>query len=200
MTQQFSQADIDAAIAEGKRFVAEHWGWFMVLGIVLLILGIAAIAFPQISSLAVELWVGWTLLIAGIAFVIHAFTAKDWGGGFWLQLLLGVLYVLAGASLVVFPVSGMVTLTVLLAALFLAEGVLQVIMSLRVRGHGGWIWLLISGLIAIAAGALIALKLPSSAAWALGLLAGINLISTGWGFVFMALAGRRVQQGAPATA
>jgi uncharacterized membrane protein HdeD (DUF308 family) len=67
-------------------------------------------------------------------------------------------------------------------------------MAFRVRPHEGWGWLVLSGLIAVAAGALITLGLPSSAAWALGLLAGINLISTGWGFLFLALAGRRARQ------
>jgi uncharacterized membrane protein HdeD (DUF308 family) len=78
--------------------------------------------------------------------------------------------------------------------MFLAEGVLEIIMAFRVRPHEGWGWLILSGLIAVAAGALITLGLPSSAGWALGLLAGINLISTGWGFLFLALAGRRAGQ------
>jgi uncharacterized membrane protein HdeD (DUF308 family) len=102
-----------------------------------------------------------------------------------------VLYVVAGAYLAFFPLTGIITLTILLAALFIVEGGLEISMALRVRPHEGWGWLLLSGLVAVAVGLLIAFGLPSSAAWAIGLLAGINLISTGWGFLFLALAGRR---------
>ena len=95
--------------------------------------------------------------------VVHAFSIQGWRG-FLLGLLVGALYVVAGGWLAFFPFTGIVTLTLLLAALFLAEGVLEVIMAMRVRPHEGWVWLLLSGLIAIAVGAMIAAELPSSAA------------------------------------
>ena len=97
----------------------------------------------------------------------------------------------AGGWLAFFPFTGIITLTLLLAALFLAEGVLEVMMAMRVRPHQGWGWLLLSGLVAIAVGVMIAAGLPSSAVWAIGLLTGINLLSTGVSFVVLALAGRR---------
>ena len=103
---------------------------------------------------------------------------------------------MAGGWLAFFPFTGIITLTILLAALFLAEGVLEVILAFRVRPHEGWGWLLLSGLVAIAVGALIAAELPGSAVWAIGLLAGVNLISTGVSFVVLALAGRRGGHGA----
>jgi uncharacterized membrane protein HdeD (DUF308 family) len=105
-----------------------------------------------------------------------------------------------GGWLAFFPFTGIITLTILLAALFLAEGVLEVIMAMRVRPHEGWGWLLISGLIAIVVGVMIAAELPGSAAWAIGLLAGINLLSTGVSFVVLALAGRRAGHAAPVPA
>src|SRR5690349_21567814 len=123
--------------------------------------------------------------------------AAQWRGFLW-ELLLGLLYAVAGAYLAFFPLTGIITLTILLAAMFLVEGVLEIVMAFRVRPHEGWGWLVLSGLIAVAAGALITLGLPSSAGWALGLLAGINLISIGWGFLFLALAGRRARQVAAA--
>jgi len=131
--------------------------------------------------------------------LIHAFSIKEWRG-FLLELLIGVLYLVAGGWLAFFPFTGIITLTILLAALFLAEGVLEVIMAVRVRPHEGWAWLLLSGLVAVAVGLLIAYELPSSAAWAIGLLAGVNLLSTGVSFIVLALAARRVGQGAPTTA
>jgi uncharacterized membrane protein HdeD (DUF308 family) len=199
MTEQFSQADVDAALAAARRAIAERWGWFLALGIVLLLAGVAAIAFPLLSTIAAKVALGWIFLAGGAMLIIHAFSIKEWRG-FLLGLLIGLLYLVAGGWLAFFPFTGIVTLTILLAALFLAEGVLEVIMAVRVRPHEGWGWLLLSGLVAIAVGVLIAYELPSSATWAIGLLAGVNLLSTGASFVVLALAGRRIGQGTPATA
>jgi len=199
MTEQFSRSDVDTAIAAARAAIAERWGWFLALGIVLVLAGAAAIAFPLLSTIAAKIALGWIFLAGGGMLLIHAFSIKEWRG-FLLELLIGVLYLVAGGWLAFFPFTGIVTLTILLAALFLAEGVLEVIMAVRVRPHEGWVWLLLSGLVAVAVGVLIAYELPSSATWAIGLLAGVNLLSTGISFVVLALAGRRAGQGAPATA
>jgi len=199
MAQQFSQADIDAALAEAKRQIADHWGWFLALGIFLVLAGAAAILFPLLSTIATKIMLGWIFLISGILMLIHAFSIKQWGG-FLMGLLLGVLYVVAGGWLAFFPFTGIITLTLLLAAMFLVEGVLEAVMAFRVKPHEGWGWMLFSGIVAIAVGLMIAYQLPSSAAWAIGLLAGINLLSTGISFIVLALAGRRGAQAVPATA
>jgi uncharacterized membrane protein HdeD (DUF308 family) len=199
MTEQTSQADINATIAGARRQIADNWGWFLALGIVLIIAGVAAIAFPLLSTIATKIALGWIFLIAGAFIVVHAFPIRQWQG-FLLSLLIGALYLVAGACLAFTPFAGVVALTILLAALFLAEGVLELIMAVRIRPHEGWGWLLLSGLVAIAVGALIAAELPSSAAWAIGLLTGINLLSSGASFAALALAGRRVGRGAPVPA
>jgi uncharacterized membrane protein HdeD (DUF308 family) len=190
MADQLSQADIDAALAEGRRQVAEHWGCFLGLGIFLMLAGVAAVAFPLLSTIASKIALGWIFLAAGALMVVHAFSIRQWGGFLW-NLLVGVLYLVAGGWLSFFPFTGIVTLTLLLAALFIAEGVLEVIMAVRVRPHEGWVWLLLSGLVAIAVGIMISAQLPSSATWAIGLLTGINLLMTGASFTALALAGRR---------
>ena len=199
MTDQVSRVDVDAAIAAARIVIAERWGWFLALGIVLLLAGVAAIAFPLLSTIAAKIALGWIFLVGGVVLLVHAFSIKGWRG-FLMELLIGALYVVAGGWLAFFPFTGIVTLTILLAALFLAEGVLEVVMALRVRPHEGWGWLLLSGLVAIAVGVLIAYELPSSATWAIGLLAGVNLVSTGVSFIVLALAGRRIGRAAPATA
>ena len=199
MTEQFSQADIDAALAAARKAIADNWGWFMTLGILMVLAGVAAIAFPLLSTIAAKIALGWIFLLSGVLLVIHAFSIQQWRG-FLLGLLLGALYVVAGGWLAFFPLAGIVSLTILLAALFLAEGVLEVIMAVRVRPHEGWGWLLLSGLVAMAVGALIAAELPSSATWAIGLLAGVNLLSTGVSFIVLALVGRRAGSGAAVTA
>jgi uncharacterized membrane protein HdeD (DUF308 family) len=190
MSDQVSRADVAGALAEIRQQVAAHWGWFLALGLVLIVAGCAAIAFPLLSTVAVKIALGWVFLVGGILMIVHAFSASQWRGLVW-EVLLGLLYVLAGAYLAFFPLTGIITLTILLAAMFIVEGGLEISMALRVRPHEGWVWLLLSGLVAVAVGLLIAVGLPSSAAWAIGLLAGINLISTGWGFLFLAFAGRR---------
>ena len=144
MTEQVSQADVDAAIAAARRAIAERWGWFLALGIILLLAGAAAIAFPLRSTIAAKVALGWIFLAGGAVLVVHAFSIKEWRG-FLLGLLIGLLYLVAGGWLAFFPFTGIVTLTILLAALFLAEGILEVIMAVRVRPHEGWIWLLLSG-------------------------------------------------------
>jgi uncharacterized membrane protein HdeD (DUF308 family) len=199
MTQQSSQAQSDAALAEAGREMARHWGWFLALGVLLIIAGMAAIAFPFISTIAAKIAIGWIFMIGGIAELIHAFNVQRWGGFFW-NLLIGLLYLVVGGWLAFFPLTGILSLTIVLAALFIAEGVMEAIMASRVRPREGWGWLLVSGLVAIAAGVLIALELPSSAVWALGLLAGINLLFSGWSFIFLALSGRRAGENTTAAA
>ena len=94
--------------------------------------------------------------------------------------------------------TGLLTLTILLAALFFAEGIMEILMAFRVRPHDGWGFLLLSGIAALAVGVLIAIDLPGSAAWALGLLFGINLLFTGSSYVALALAGRKASEVATA--
>jgi uncharacterized membrane protein HdeD (DUF308 family) len=184
------RVDVIVNVAEVRRHVAENWGWFLGLGIVFLIAGFASIAFPLLSTIAAKIALGWIFMISGLVALLHSFRITAWGG-FLLNLIIGALYIFVGAYLAFFPFTGIITLTLLLAALFLAEGLLQVAMAWRVRPHEGWGWLFFSGCVAIGAGALIALGLPGSATWAIGLLVGINLLSTGMGFVLLALAARR---------
>src|SRR5882762_5533488 len=98
MTDQLSKIDIDAALAEAKRQISDHWGWFLVLGILLIVAGVAAIGFPLLSTIATKIMLGWIFLVAGVLMVIHAFSIKQWQG-FILELLIGVLYVVAGGWL-----------------------------------------------------------------------------------------------------
>lgn len=190
MTQQLSQTDIESAIEAARAQIKRNWGWFLALGIVFVLAGLAAIAFPLLSTIATKIVLGWIFLAGGVLMILHAFSASGWRG-FLLGLLIGILYVVAGGWLAFFPFTGIITLTILLAALFLAEGVLEAIMAFRVRPHEGWVWLLLSGLVAVAVGVMIAMGLPSSATWAIGLLTGINLLMTGASFIALALAGRR---------
>lgn len=198
MAQPLTVTDLELKLGETRRLIAEKWGWFLALGIVLILAGLAAIAFPLLGTIAVKIMLGWLFLIGGVVMIMHAFQAPGWQGFLW-ELLVGILYAVAGAYLAFFPLTGLLTLAILLAVMFIIEGVFEVIQAFRVRPHEGWGFLLLSGIAALAVGVLITLSLPSSAEWALGLLAGINLLFSGWSYVFLALAGRRAHESAAAT-
>ena len=198
MAQPLTVTDLDLKLRETSRLIAEKWGWFLALGIALIVAGLAAIAFPLLGTIAVKIMLGWLFLIGGVLMIMHAFQAPGWQGFFW-ELLVGILYAVAGAYLAFFPLTGLLTLAILLAVMFIIEGVFEVVQAFRVRPHEGWGFLLLSGIAALAVGVLITLSLPSSAEWALGLLAGINLLFSGWSYVFLALAGRRAHESAAAT-
>ena len=167
--------------------VAEHRTWFMILGILLIVLGAVAIAFPLVTTITAKIFLGWLFLIGGIVQIIHAFSTQRWSE-FFLNVLIGALYVLAGAWLAFFPLTGILTLTVLLAVMFIVQGALELGMAFRMRPQQGWVWMLVAGIIAILAGLLIIAELPSSAVWAIGLLVGINMIITGFAYLLLPLA------------
>ena len=170
--------------------ISENRTWFMMLGILLIVLGIAAVAFPLVFTIAAKVFLGWLFLIGGVFQVIHAFSTKTWSE-FLIDLLIGALYIFAGGWLAFFPLTGILTLTILLAAMFMIQGVLEAGMAVRMRPTVGWGWVLVSGIMSIVVGALIFAGLPSSAAWAIGLLAGINMISSGWAYLSLAMAADR---------
>jgi len=161
-------------------------GWFIFLGILLLLAGIAALVFPLAGSLAAELMIGIAFLVASVAQVIHAFGARRWSGFLW-QLLGGLLFGFAGIVLVLNPLRGLVTLTVFLAVVLVVEGIFRVATAFRIRPRRGWGWVLTGALLGIGAGVLIFLGLPVSAVWALGVLVGINLLFAGMSFLVLAM-------------
>ena len=128
--------------------------------------------------------IGWFLLIAGAITLWHAFQARGWGDAL-LSALIGVLQLAAGVYLAFFPLTGLVGLTLLLGALFASQGVIEGLMSLRSRPHSGWGWMAASGAASLALGFLLILGLPGTALWALGLMLGINFLTSG--LMFLAL-------------
>ncbi|ODA68958.1 acid-resistance membrane protein [Methyloligella halotolerans] len=172
--------------------ITENRTWFFILGILLIILGAVAIAFPFLTTIATKIFIGWLFLIGGIVQIFHAFSTKGWSE-FFLNLLMGVLYLIAGAWLAFFPLTGIITLTIFLAAMFAIQGVLEIAMGLRMRPHDGWGWMLFAGIVALAVGIMIVMNLPTSAAWAIGLLVGINLVMTGSAYLFLPMAASRAQ-------
>src|SRR2546427_10029619 len=131
-----------AAVAHAGDQVVQHRGWFIFLSLLLIVAGAAAIAFPVLSTFAVELWAAIAFVIAGVAQTVHAFAARSWGG-FLLGLLVGLLYLATGVVLWLNPIGGMVALTVFLAAVLVVDGVFRSVLAFQIRPRPGWRWLLI---------------------------------------------------------
>lgn len=166
------------------------WGWLLALGIIFVVGGIFAIFAPGAASLAVTLVVAIVFAWLGVMQIIQAFSVRSWGGFIW-QLLIGIV-LLAGGLIVYFnPLAGTAFLTLVVAAMFIVKGVIQLILGFQMRPHAGWGWMVASGILAIVVGVLIWRNWPISALWALGTLAGISLIFSGWTYIFLSMAVRR---------
>jgi uncharacterized membrane protein HdeD (DUF308 family) len=188
------QQDVTKLQSQMRAAVREHWKTFLIEGIVLSILGLAAIIVPQLASLAVTIYLAWMFLIMGILGLVMTFWARGMPG-FWWSLISAVLAIAAGAILLARPMQGVLTLTIVLGAFFLAEGVATIMYALEHRRElsGRSSWLIVSGAVDIIIAGLIITGLPSSAEWAIGLLVGINLLFGGSSLIGMALAARQGQ-------
>jgi uncharacterized membrane protein HdeD (DUF308 family) len=191
MTLPQTPQDIGELQSKMNAAVKAHWKAFLFEGIVLAILGVAAMIVPPLASLAVTIFLGWMFLIGGIAGLFATFWARQMPG-FWWSLFSAALAVLAGGLLLTRPMQGILTLTIVVGAYFLAEGVVTIMYALEHRRKLSerWSWLLVSGLLDILISFLIIAGLPGSAEWAIGLLVGINLVLGGVSLVAMALAAR----------
>jgi uncharacterized membrane protein HdeD (DUF308 family) len=154
------------AVAEAMR---EHWVLFLVEGIVLVLLGVLAIVIPPLATLAVTILLGWLFLISGVVGLVTTFWAKG-APGFWWSLISAIIAIVAGMILLAWPISGSVSLTLVLIVFFIMEGVASVMYGIEHRrettGRGGW--MIVSGVIDLILAAIIFSGLPGSALWALG--------------------------------
>ena len=185
------QEDISKLQSKVRAAAREHWKAFLIEGILLAILGLAAIIVPPLASLAVTIFLGWMFLVTGVAGLVVSFWARAMPG-FWWSLISAALAVLAGGILLARPMQGVLTLTIVVGAYFLAEGVFTIMYALEHRRElsGRWSWLLVAGLMDLLIAFFIIAGLPGSAEWAIGLLVGINLLFGGATLIGMALAAR----------
>lgn len=167
------------------------WTWMAVLAVICIVGGFMALLNPFGATILAVVLAGWVFLIQGVVQVIHAFRVRDWPGFLW-SLGLGVLSLLVGFVLVADPLAGSVSLTLLVAVLFLITGVAKTMFALSLRPAGGWVWVLVSGLVSMALGVMILAGLPATVATILGLLLGIELVSNGVLFLFVAMGLRKL--------
>jgi uncharacterized membrane protein HdeD (DUF308 family) len=168
-----------------------HWKLFLFQGIVMVILGIAAIAAPGYASVAVDIYVGWLFLLSGVVGIVASFYAGNVSGFLW-TFVTALLSIAVGVMLLWKPAEGTVSLTMVLTAFLIFEGVFQTAASFGYRDllPGSWGWMLASGLADLLLAAFIIWAWPDSAAWTLGLIVGVNLITSGAAVGMMAVAGR----------
>jgi uncharacterized membrane protein HdeD (DUF308 family) len=181
--------DIQRAAAATLK---EHWVMFLVEGVVLLVLGATAVVLPPIATLAVTILLGWLFLVSGVVGLVTTYWMRH-APGFWWSLLSAVLAIVVGVMLLASPLIGAFSLTLVLIAFFLVEGVVSIMFALDHRRElsGQWGWMLVSGLIDLALALMIFAGLPSTAAWAVGLLVGINMLFGGTALIAMALHARK---------
>ena len=170
-----------------------HWLLFLAQGIAMMVLGALAVIWPQISTLAIEFYVGWMFLISGVIGLFTMFVASDAAAIVW-SLLTAVLSLFVGVLLLWHPVEGAVSLTLVLISFFMTEGIFQIAAAIRYREAfpDSWGWLLMSGLADLALAAMLIWGWPSAATSALGLIAGVSLITSGLAIVMVAAAARNM--------
>jgi uncharacterized membrane protein HdeD (DUF308 family) len=187
-----NQPDIGAAF---RKSVQEHWRAFLVEGIVLVVLGLAAIALPPIAGIATAVVLGWLFLIGGIVGLIATFNQKN-APGFWWALISAAIAVLAGGVLLANPAAGVATLTYVLIAFFVIDGVIIMVMAFEHRRElsGRWEWMMLGGVMDLVLAAIIIAGLPGTLAWALGLLVGIDLLFGGFSLIAMAMSAKSLSR------
>jgi uncharacterized membrane protein HdeD (DUF308 family) len=177
--------DIQSLQIQVPHEVAQQWGWFLVFGIVLLLLGIAAVIRSFAATVATMMFFGILLLIACGIEVAQAVLVGQWAGFFY-HLLAAILFGVIGFMLVIRPVISAEALTVVMAAFFLIGGFFQLIASIAVA-QPGWGWEALNGIIGVVLGGLIIAQWPASGLWVIGLFIGVDLIFYGWAWVAFAL-------------
>ena len=186
-------------IAKFQRAVAsalhEHWVLFLVEGVVLLVLGATAVVLPLLATLALTIIIGWLFLVSGVVGLVTTFWMRQ-APGFWWSLISAVLGVAVGFVLLASQLSGAFSLTLVLVVFFIIEGAASIMFALDHKREltGKWGWMLVSGIVDLVLGAMIFGGLPSTSAWAIGLLVGINMVFGGAALIAMALHARNSAQ------
>jgi uncharacterized membrane protein HdeD (DUF308 family) len=187
-----NQPDVKGFQRAVANALHEHWVLYLVEGVVLLVLGATAIVIPPLATLAVTILFGWLFLVSGVMGLFTTFWMRQ-APGFWWALISAVLGIVVGVVLLASPLRAEFSLTIVLVAFFIIEGAASIMFALDHRRElsGRWGWMLVSGIVDLVLGAMIFAGLPSTAAWAIGLLVGINMMFGGSALIGMALHARK---------
>jgi len=166
-------------------------GWAIALSVLLIVAGILAIVVPPAAGIAVAVLVAWLLVLGGVAHLALAWHIRSTGGLIW-EVLVGLLYLAVAVYILVWPVAGLASLTLLLACYLFVKGILVLILAFRIRPLRGSGWLFFDGVAALILGAMIGLSWPSSSEWAIGTLIGISMLFAGATRLPLAIEARRL--------
>jgi uncharacterized membrane protein HdeD (DUF308 family) len=168
----------------------KNWAWLLGFGILSILLGTLGLGMTfGLTLVSVQLF-GILLVVGGVFQLFHAFKCKGWKSTIW-HLLIALLYVVAGVLMVVDPLLASATLTLVIAWILIAVGIMRGVMAFQLRPASGWYWPLISGIVSIALGSMIIAEWPASGLWVIGLFVAVELIFNGWSYIFVALAARK---------
>ncbi|WP_435157248.1 HdeD family acid-resistance protein [Haladaptatus sp. DFWS20] len=172
------------------------WKTLLATGTIIAVVGVLAIFFPFLAGLTLSVLLGAALLVGAALHAVHAFSAGNWKGVLW-QVVLAIVYAVAGVSLIVNPVFGLATLTILVIAYLAVIGVVEIVMGIALRPEKNWGWVVASGVVSLLLAGLLFAGWPASAAWALGLLFGVSLLTSGLSMVGLAMGGREAEREMP---
>ena len=184
---------IGASIAAGLDKIHDSWGWFIALGIALIVLGGVCILGDVTATLATVLAFGWLLIVGALVALIQAFQLRTWSG-FFLFFLSALLRGFTGYLLVRYPIAGEYGLTLVLASLFIVGGVFRAIGAGALQ-FPQWGWAVFSGIVSVALGVMLLTQLPTSSLWFIGMAIGIDFIFDGGWFIALGAALRAVPSG-----
>ena len=177
-------------IGWGSDHLKRSWAWFLALGVVLIVLGIVALGFSILATLASVIVFGWLMIVSGVLQAGHACWRRKWRGVL-LDLFAGILSLVVGFMLVANPLAGATTLTLLIAMFLLIGGISRIVASITGQfHHRGWMFL--NGAINVLLGVTIWRQWPISGLWVIGLFVGIDMLFNGWSLVMLGFAARRL--------
>jgi uncharacterized membrane protein HdeD (DUF308 family) len=166
-------------------------GWSIAISIFMILAGLLAIFIPPVAGIAITVLVGWLLVVSGAFHLIFGWHHRSKGSLLW-ELIVGVVYIVAGIFLLEHPVAGLATLTLALAGYLLAESILELVLAFRLRPHPGWGWLLFDGIITLIVAIMIWRTWPFSAPWAIGTLVGISMLFSGTSRLMFSMGARKL--------
>jgi len=172
----------------------KNWGWFLALGVGLVVLGLVALGLTFAMTILSVMYFGVLLLVGGGLEVAHAFATQRWSG-FFLQLLLGLFYLVAGGTMLTEPLAASLVLTLVLGLSILFTGVSRIALALSMRGVRHWICVLLSGVVSLLLGGVILARWPASGLWVIGLLVALEMILAGWSWIMLGLTARTINRG-----
>ena len=174
----------------GLEQLRSRWGWYVALGIALIVLGTIALGSSMLMTMATMVFIGWLMIIGGVIEAVHAFSCNKWGG-FFLDLLTGLLYVVVGFLMVNNPGESAAGLTLLIAMFLMFGGIFRIVAAVATRFEH-WGWMVVHGVISLLLGIAIWRQWPVSGLWVIGLFVGIDMLLNGWSLVMLGLMARKI--------